>query len=235
MGPGVGRPIYRSAIFESGTPTYYQTYGKRPDGMLTKEEKKNLSIAVGALTLALTMVMFGGAGGMMKAFDEEPIIVIFIALIALVSTGTGFAMHELAHKFVAQKYGCWAEFRYSQQGLLLALVMAGLAGFLIAAPGAVYIVGRIDQRQNGLISIAGPLTNVIIALAMIPLVLMGGLIGHGAFTVAFFNTFLAIFNMIPVMPLDGSKVFKWDKGIYAVALIGMGLLFYYIWFVLKEL
>ena len=233
MGIGGARPIYRSTLFEGNTPTYYQSYGKRPEGLLSREEKKNLLIAIGALTLALTMVMLGGGRGLLERLSGEPIVVGFIALIALASTGTGFALHELAHKFVAQRYRCWAEFRYSLQGLVLALAMAGLVGFLFAAPGAVYIVGRIDDRQNGHISIAGPLTNVAVAVAMLPLVFMGGLIGEGAYIVAYFNIFLAVFNMIPVMPLDGSKVLKWNVGVYAAALAGMGALFAFIWFFLE--
>jgi Zn-dependent protease len=233
MGIGSGRPVYRSALFEGSAPTYYQSYGRRPEGLLSREERKNLLIAIGALTLALTMVMFGGGRGLLIALEEDPLVVGIIALVALASTGTGFAMHELAHKFVAQRYRCWAEFRYSLQGLVLALGMAGLVGFLFAAPGAVYIVGRIDERENGHISIAGPLTNVAVAVGMLPLVLMGGLIGSGAFTVAYFNIFLAVFNMIPIMPLDGSKVLKWNVGVYAAALAGMGALFAYIWFFLE--
>jgi Zn-dependent protease len=36
--------------------------------------------------------------------------------------------------------------------------------------------------------------------------------------VAYFNAFLAVFNMIPVMPLDGAKVWKWNAGIYVVSM-----------------
>jgi Zn-dependent protease len=223
-GGGQGR------IFAGEPPVYYQTYQQQPRGMLSDEEKKNLSVAILALTGALTMAMFGGAYAMFGAFDEEPSIVGYIALVAFVSTTTGFFLHEMAHKFVAQRYGCWAEFRYSQQGLMIALVLSAVAGFLFAAPGAVYIAGRIDQRQNGIISIAGPLTNVAVAAAAIPLVIvMGGIVAWGFYTVIYFNAFLAIFNMIPVMPLDGAKVVKWNIGVYIGALAAMGALMYFVW------
>jgi Zn-dependent protease len=217
-------------ILAGEPPVYYQTYQQQPEGMLSPEEKKNLAVAILALTGALTMAMFGGLYRMMDAFGEEPSTVAYIALVAFVSTTTGFFLHEMAHKFVAQKYGCWAEFRYSQQGLMIALVLSALAGFLFAAPGAVYIAGRIDQRQNGIISIAGPMTNVAVALAAIPLLIyMGGIIAWGFFTVVYFNAFLAIFNMIPVMPLDGAKVVKWNIGVYIAAMASMGALMYFVW------
>lgn len=228
MGYGGG-----GSIFGGQPPVYYDSYGRRPRGLLSEEEKRNISIAILALTAALTMAMFGGVRTLMVTLSEEPAVVGYIALVAFVSTTTGFFLHEMAHKFVAQRYGCWAEFRYSQQGLFIALILSAIAGFLFAAPGAVYIAGRIDQRQNGIISIAGPLTNVAVAVVAIPLMMVtGGIIAWGFYTVIFFNSFLAIFNMIPVMPLDGAKVWRWDPMVYIVSIIGMGALMYFVWFVL---
>jgi Zn-dependent protease len=221
------------SIFAGQPPVYYDTYGRRPKGLLSAEEKRNISIAILALTGALTMAMFGGVYTLMEVFSEEPSVVGYIALVAFVSTTTGFFLHEMAHKFVAQRYGCWAEFRYSQQGLLIALLLSAIAGFLFAAPGAVYIAGRIDERQNGIISIAGPLTNVTVALVAIPLMLVtGGIVAWGFYTVIFFNSFLAIFNMIPVMPLDGAKVWRWNPAVYIVSVIVMGGLLYFVWVIL---
>jgi Zn-dependent protease len=38
------------------------------------------------------------------------------------------------------------------------------------------------------------------------------------------NTWLAIFNLIPLGPLDGAKILGWNKGAWLVALIiGIGL------------
>ena len=231
MGPGG-----QSSIFAGEPPVYYQTYRQQPKGLLSPEEKKNIAIAIVALTAALTMAMFGGVTLLMEAYRDDPFVVAYIGLVAFVSTATAFFLHEMAHKFVAQRYGCWAEFRYSQQGLMIALVLSALAGFLFAAPGAVYIAGRIDERQKGIISIAGPLTNVAVAVAAMPLVLfMDGIIAWGFYTVIYFNAFLAIFNMIPVMPLDGAKVVKWNIGIYVGALAVMGALMYFVWFILPDL
>ena len=233
MGMGGGG---QSSIFAGEPPVYYQTYRQQPKGLLSPEEKKNLAVAIAALTGALTLVFSGGITGMLQQLQENPWGLGYLVLVAFVSTATAFFLHEMSHKFVAQHYGCWAEFRYSQQGLLIALVLAAIAGFLFAAPGAVYIAGRIDKRQNGIISIAGPLTNVVVAVAAIPFLIMytANIIAGGFYTVIFFNSLLAIFNMIPVMPLDGAKVLKWNPAIYVVSLVAMGALMYYVWVYLVE-
>ena len=43
--------------------------------------------------------------------------------------------------------------------------------------------------------------------------------------IATVNAILAGFNMIPVMPLDGAKVWAWNKGAYvALAAVAVGLI-----------
>ncbi len=135
-----------------------------------------------------------------------------LLIIALVAVGPGFVLHEMSHKFTARRYGHWAEFRMWPFGLLLALVTSML-GFIFAAPGATYISGQnITESENGRISIAGPLTNVVVALAFVPLFMLSSGFWQylGAFGV-YINVFLAMFNMLPVMPLDGAKVWAWSK------------------------
>ncbi len=140
-------------------------------------------------------------------------------IVSSLTVGIGFLFHEMAHKIVAQKYGCWAEFRASNSMLLLSLVMS-LFGFLIAAPGAVLINGIVDRKSNGKISLAGPLTNIILALAFLALsfivpLSMSSLAGYG-FKI---NVWLALFNLIPFGIFDGAKIIAWDNKIWAVCLI----------------
>jgi len=42
---------------------------------------------------------------------------------------------------------------------------------------------------------------------------------------AYINTWLALFNLIPFGPLDGAKIFRWNKGLWLVAIAGAGGLF----------
>src|SRR3989338_2859350 len=85
--------------------------------------------------------------------------------ISAIAVGLGFLLHELAHKVVAQKYGCWAEFRSWDVMLVLAIVL-GLfkSPIVFAAPGAVFISGFVGISRNGRISVAGPITNLVLAI-----------------------------------------------------------------------
>lgn len=152
----------------------------------------------------------------------------FIALIPalLVAVGLGFVLHELAHKFVAVRYGFYAEFRMWMEGLIFALVTAFLLGFVFVAPGAVYIHGEhISREQNGKISIAGPLVNIVLALLFLSLTpfinhnptdLWGFIFANIVVYGFIINSILAAFNLIPLGIFDGAKVLKWNPILWGI-------------------
>lgn len=137
-------------------------------------------------------------------------------IIALIGLGAGFICHELSHKFVAQRLGFRAEFRLWQTGLIIALICAFISmfspiGFLFAAPGAVYILSYTSKREGGLISLAGPSANIILALIFYAVASYGsGLVEVIGYYGMVINLWLATFNLLPIPPLDGSKIFAWN-------------------------
>jgi len=183
-----------------------------------RTEAIHILMAVAVLTLAFAIFFYGGV---LMPFESIDFVAFGLALgISFVIVLTGFLLHELAHKFVAQRNGAWAEFRVFPLGLILALVFS-FAGFVFAAPGAVYIQGNISRRQNGTISLAGPLTNLVLG----GLFLAGWLLipGTGSLAIVFaqvgiVNLIFAAFNLIPIPPFDGSKVASWNIGIYLATL-----------------
>lgn len=137
-------------------------------------------------------------------------------LISLVTLGLGFVVHELAHKLTAQRFYCSAEFKANNTMLILAVLMS-FVGFIIAAPGAVWIKGAVNKKQNGIISFSGPFANFLLALLFIPGMLLTTKILFFLFYQGFLiNSWLGLFNMIPLEPFDGKKIFEWNKLIYII-------------------
>ena len=197
----------------------------------SREEYKHILLACGALIAAFTISfvspIFGGPLPPVPAIAR-------ILLGATVAVLTGFLMHELMHKVVAQRYGAWAEFRSSRRGLVFAIFTSFL-GIVFAAPGAVYIAGPLTRAQNGRVSLAGPLTNFLVALSFtgagfavaLAGVLSGDVkydIGRILFFAGYINAFLGVFNMLPIPPLDGSKVLAGNVVIWVAAILPMGAL-----------
>ncbi|MDH7478268.1 MAG: hypothetical protein QHH17_07805 [Candidatus Bathyarchaeota archaeon] len=141
--------------------------------------------------------------------EETPMLVTF-ALAFTIS----FLAHEIAHKIVAQRENLWAEFRLTIFGAVLTLLSI-FSIFKIITPGAVMISGFGDKKNMGKISIAGPATNIALAILLLGLAL---LIQHPILMLlAFINASIAIFNLIPFGILDGFKIFLWDKRVWALA------------------
>tara|TARA_Y100000034_G_C6670953_1_gene294553 strand:+ start:77 stop:646 length:570 start_codon:yes stop_codon:yes gene_type:complete len=165
------------------------------------------------ISLAFTIVWFG--------FNLN-LQFLFVYIIAASTAGLGFLLHELAHKLVAQKYGCVAEYRSYDQMLLFALAMS-LFGFLFAAPGAVMISGMITRKENGLISAAGPMTNFILAIIFGILAFIipswRSALGIGMQI----NAWLGIFNMIPIWNFDGKKIWAWNPAAW-VGMVALGII-----------
>ena len=141
------------------------------------------------------------------------------------TVGIGFLLHELGHKVVAQRYGCLAEFRSFDNMLIFAVVMS-FFGFVLAAPGAVMISGKISRNKNGVISAAGPLVNLALAVIFFGLALShpSGLLKIIASYGFLINSWLALFNMVPFWLFDGYKVWKWNKIAY-FSIAGLAFLF----------
>jgi len=173
------------------------------------QEIRDLAIAVGGLTLAFAIVYSR------VMYNHSIPIFLYSLLVSFLAVFSGFVFHEMGHKLVAQKYGCWAEFRAFPRGILMALLFS-LMGFVFAAPGAVMISGRINQEQNAKISMAGPVVNLAIGFSLVPVIMLVNYtpILKAAYSVASINFLLAGFNLLPIPPLDGSKIWRWNIPVY---------------------
>ena len=136
---------------------------------------------------------------------------------------SAFLVHELAHKLLAQFYGSWAEFRTNSYGLLVTAFSAiPFIPFKFIAPGAV-VIDLSDRSKFGRVAFVGPLTNLIMGFIFFILSYQYPLIGY-LYIGALFNSWIALFNLLPFGNLDGQKIFSWNKIIWIFMMVcTMGL------------
>ena len=107
---------------------------------------------------------------------------------------------------MAQSLGARSEFRMWSKGLMFALLMRAIGGPVFIAPGATYWSKFFASRSDhGKVAIAGPITNILLALIFVGL----GFIHPVLFLGAYVNLQLAFFNLLPFGPLDGADIFRW--------------------------
>lgn len=168
--------------------------------------------------------------------DALQIVLILVSYAALIFVT--LPVHELAHAWAATKLGDdtprWnGRLRFSPLAHLdlMGTLMLVLFGFGYAKPVPVNPRNfRNPKRDMALTALAGPLSNILMAAAALlifrillffdlsPLVLM---IAQTVLVYVFasVNLGLAVFNLLPIPPLDGSRIFAFvlpDRWVYAM-------------------
>jgi len=194
---------------------------------------------------------------------------IFGALISIVILVYSAILHEIAHGFIADRLGdptarLMGRLTLNPKNHIDPIMSVLLPAILILS-GSPIIFGaakpvpvdpfnlRDGRKDMALVSLAGPMTNLIIAviaaiLAKL-LIFLAPMLGANSgiesiiipvymflFIVVKINLILAIFNLIPIPPLDGSKVFslilpeKEAATYLAIGNVGMFIVFFLLMF-----
>lgn len=183
-------------------------------------------------------------------------------LVSLIILVYSAILHEIAHGLVAERLGDPTARLlgrltlnpknhidpFMSIALPLILILSGSpVVFGAAKPVPVDPFNLKDGRKDiALVSLAGPATNLLIAaIAALLIKLLEQFIGLGDFQVFVYyfllisvklNILLAIFNLIPIPPLDGSKIFalilpEREANTYlALGSIGIFILFFLLLF-----
>jgi len=207
-----------------------------PSLRFSAQEIQDLLIAWLALGVAFAVFFAGGGQRAIALVTGSPSTFAVALVVSLLTAGVGFLLHELGHKVMAVRYGNIAAFRAEYNMLFLA-IMSAFLGFIFAAPGAVHHRGRLTDRQHGLIALAGPAVNLVLAVVFVPLWIGGvalgidllELLGGRGLAV---NLFLAAFNLIPIGALDGKTIVGWSKGVWAAVFVPSIAVTVYVVFVL---
>ncbi len=140
----------------------------------------------------------------------------------------GIAFHEFAHAFTAYRLGDYTPVRQGRITLnpaahldRLGMLFFAISGFGWGRPVEFnpYAIRMNPRIGSGLIAFAGPLANITLgvviglvvrlSLLFLPFGEMSGPVLFIILTLVnfvLFNFVLAIFNLIPIPPLDGSKI-----------------------------
>ena len=142
-------------------------------------------------------------------------------LINLIAALTCIILHEMSHGYVAYLLGDKTAKEMGRLSLnpLKHIDPIGLLAFVILKFGWAKPV-QIDPRNfknpkrgMALSALAGPVTNFLLAILVLfifgfvfPFISYGGFVYMLFLRTAYFSVVLGIFNLVPIPPLDGSKV-----------------------------
>ncbi len=195
-------------------------------GQFSRLELVHLASAIFVLTIGFAFALTQSSVLMMFLFQQSFDLgrIGIGLLLSFFGVLFAFVVHELSHKFMAQKHGLWSEFRMYPKGLLTSLVLSVITGFVLAAPGAVMFRGEPRPFEQSRIAIAGPSANIILAAILYVIyelffsssvTLLSTAIGF----IFVINAVLGFFNILPFGPLDGVLIYEWNKTMWAVLFV----------------
>ncbi|HEX2194876.1 MAG TPA: site-2 protease family protein [Candidatus Limnocylindria bacterium] len=149
-------------------------------------------------------------------FSNDPAALVGILVALLV----GLTFHEFSHAFVADQLGDHRPRALGRVSLNpadhidpLGAIMLLVAGFGWAKPVPVNPAAlRPGRRAMSAVAAAGPLANVVVALVaavsfrLLDTLGLEGFAREVAFYTVVFNFVLALFNLLPIPPLDGYNI-----------------------------
>jgi len=190
----------------------------------------NESISIIITILVLSIVF--GSDYLLRGSLLSYIFITIVAAIAVIP-------HEMAHRWSARKMGCYSRYVLNPIGLILTLITAPpFIPIKFIMPGYTLVIPYTYNSRNlkhidGVVSFAGPVTNILIA--GVSILLLTSLVKIGIYDPllimfllynGYLNSWIAFFNLIPIPPLDGSKIISWKPHLWISALlvsIGMWL------------
>ncbi len=174
-------------------------------------ENEALAMLISALALAFIY------SGFFSIIRKGP----YYFMIVLALTAPSFLIHELCHRQIARRHGFYSKYVIFPMWFLISLLTAFFPFIRLIALGSVVVYGyAISSRTYMKIALAGPLSNMIMAALGIflssftryPLSLYLHMFSS-------INSWYAFFNLLPIPPLDGSKVFQTSIHVWLMAFL----------------
>jgi Zn-dependent protease len=147
------------------------------------------------LVAAVLVALYGGAAGSLPGNLHGPVARYGVAAAFVILLYVSVLLHELSHSVVARAFKLPVR----------RIVLYPLGGFSVIDPEPP------TPGQEFLVSIAGPAMSVVLAgigYGFDRLVHSGGVVHAVLDLVVFSNLLVAIFNMLPGLPLDGGRVLR---------------------------
>jgi Zn-dependent protease len=212
-------------------------FGQVIQGRLSEDEKKkrellavkSKEIAFGFTRQELGVIAVGAVIiGLLFFFAARTPFDLNTVAIYIIMGGLALCAHEIAHWYLNRKYQCSTEVQFWGLGTIIMFLTAWLFGNVFAQPTLTVVRSQVplEKRSLGLIMLSGPVFSILIAIACLLLIPLGGVFRTAGMLGFSINLLAGVFELLPVTPCDGKEVFAWNRFIWALIFVPLLLIYF---------
>ncbi len=121
-------------------------------------------------------------------------------------------------RFLSERYGYRINFTLFTSGIIFALVTS-IFGFIISLPGSTRVIGSVNNEIEGKIALSSPLMNIVLGAILSAFsFISSGTLSEIFIIISGSSLMVAVFSSLPVPPLPGYSILKWNFYIYIIEL-----------------
>ncbi len=179
-----------------------------------EREKKERYIRVFQHWIAVSVIAaIVLAGGFYYAYSPAQ-FEISAAVMFLIVGSCVVISHEVMHYFAARRYGMDVKFRLWNWGIIV-IIISSIMRFTIGQPVFIeFDEEKADIRKQALVMLSRPFTTIILSLPFVILFLQNETNSEYAFLLLEISVVTSLIAFMPLSPLDGEKVFKWNRWVW---------------------
>ncbi len=158
-------------------------------------------------------------------------------IISFVAVGLSILARVAVQKRIGKKYDINVEYKIDHNLIFIAVLIGLLTNGAITFSAIGYTIlstlfserighkyKNISYEESGKIALSGIITHLILALSSLVLYPINRPFFNEILKA---NTFMAIFNLIPIPPIDGHKIFWWSRLVWVtIFIISLFMMFF---------
>lgn len=149
-------------------------------------------------------------------------------LIYIVVAGLAVSIHDLVHRYMAWRHNVPTEYKFWFLGTAIMFITALAFGVVYSSPSRLAIAeaDKMTEKQQAMVYGSGPVVSIILFGVFAALIPLGGAASTIGKLGASMNLLTAAYAMMPFVPMDGHRVYKWKKWVWAVLFLPTLVLYF---------
>lgn len=210
------------------TKQLFKELGKIEPEKGVAKERNPFMAGFSQLELFVIVLTSLGLGLAYMAANHVPWLDLSQVPVYIIVSGLALILHDLAHKYAAWRVGAVTEYQFWGLGTFIMIVTTALFSIVFSLPArtAINDMDKLSTKQKAIIYAAGPLMSVVLFGVFALLIPLGGSLGAIGLVGCSSNLLAAVYGMMPFEPMDGKKVVRYKKVLWALMFIPLLLLYF---------